>query len=158
MQIIEKEHLLSYGKYENLATLPVSSTHKVTAIGFVSHYGTQRLVIKIGDTFYQAGQDLESNVAKLKQNCTVKIEKVRINRSARSKYAICSIYEPGDWTAHVDYAKTLILARRDGSTCVVDVKTVDIKGIKRKLLLTDNGSVYKLKKSKLEDSVQPGFL
>ena len=58
----------------------------------------------------------------------------------------------------MDYEKTPILAKRDGSTCVLDVKSVEVKGAKRKLLLTDNGTVYKLKKSKLEDNVMPGFL
>ena len=51
-----------------------------------------------------------------------------------------------------------MLGKFDGSTCVVDVKSVDVKGVKRKLLLTDSGIVYKLKKSKLENSVKPGFL
>ena len=78
--------------------------------------------------------------------------------STHSKYAVCTIYEPQDWTAFVDYGKTIILGKLDGSTCVVDVKAIDVKGVKRKLLLTDKGQVYKLKKSKLEDSVKPGFL
>ena len=51
-----------------------------------------------------------------------------------------------------------MLINRDGSTCVVDVKAIDVKGKKRKVLLTDQGTVYKLKRSKLEDSVQPGYL
>ena len=58
----------------------------------------------------------------------------------------------------VDYGKTPMLANHDGSTCVVDVKWIDGKGKKRKLLLTDEGVVYKLKKSKLEDTVKPGYL
>ena len=51
-----------------------------------------------------------------------------------------------------------MLTNHDGSTCVVDVKSIDVKGKKRKLLLTDEGVVYKLKRSKLEDNVKPGFL
>ena len=58
----------------------------------------------------------------------------------------------------MDFAKTPMLINRDGSTCVVDVKSVEVKGKKRKLLLTDKGLVYKLKKSKLEDTITPGFL
>ena len=88
----------------------------------------------------------------------IRIDKQRVTRSSRARVAVCTIYEPDDWTVHVDYAKTPILRHQDGSTCVVDVKTVDVKGTKRKLLLTNEGTVYKLKKSKLEDTVQPGFL
>ena len=46
----------------------------------------------------------------------------------------------------------------DGSTCVVDVRCMEISGKKRKLLLTSDGDVYKLKKSKLEETIKPGFV
>ena len=88
--------------------------------------------------------------------CSIKIEKIRVNRDRHVKYAICSIYENGDWTAVTNYSKTPILSRFNGSTNVVDVRTVNVKGIKRKLLLTDTGEIYKLKKSKLEERLKPG--
>ena len=58
----------------------------------------------------------------------------------------------------VDYTKTPMLSKFDGKTCIVDVRSVDVKGTKRKLLITNAGDVYKLKKSKLEETVTPGFL
>jgi hypothetical protein len=39
---------------------------------------------------------------------------------------------------------------------VLDVKPVEHKGQKRKLVLTENGTVYKVKRSKLEDNVKAG--
>ena len=72
--------------------------------------------------------------------------------------SFCAVYEKGDWTAMVDYPKTTMLSVFDGSTCVVDVKIIDVKGTKRKLLLTNTGDVYKLKKSKLEETITPGFI
>ncbi len=39
---------------------------------------------------------------------------------------------------------------------VLDVKSVENKEHKRKLLLTEDGTVYKVKRSKLEDNVKPG--
>ena len=52
-----------------------------------------------------------------------------------------------------------MLSNQDGSTCIVDdVRSVDVKSINRKLLLTDKGDVYKLKKSKLETTIKPGFI
>ena len=56
----------------------------------------------------------------------------------------------------VDYSKTPILSKFDGSTDVIDVRTVEMKGVKRKLLLTNPGEIYKLKKSKLEESLRSG--
>ena len=141
-----------------MATLSVGTAHIVSAIGQATSYGGERLVVKIGDTFYQAGKDLEEKITTLQCDCIVKIEKIRVNQSRHVKYAICSVYEAGDWTAYVDYASTKILAIHDGSTCVVDVKSIDVKGKKRKLLLSDEGQVFKLKKSKLEDTIQPGYL
>ena len=55
-----------------------------------------------------------------------------------------------------DYSKTPMLSTFDGSTSVVDVRTVDVKGTKRKLLLTNTGDIYKLKKSKLEEGLKLG--
>ena len=39
---------------------------------------------------------------------------------------------------------------------VLDVKPVEHKGQKRKLVLTEDGNVYKVKRSKLEDNVKAG--
>ena len=155
---ISRENLLPYRDYENLIVFPIGSVQKVDAIGYITHYGTARLVVKIGDKIYQAGQDLEGKVEQLNKDCSVKIEKTRVNQTRHIKYAICSIYEKGDWTAIVDYKKTDMLSRFDGSTCIVDVRSIDVKGAKRKLLLTNNGTVYKLKKSKLEETIKPGFV
>jgi len=39
---------------------------------------------------------------------------------------------------------------------VLDAKSVEHKGHKRKLLLTEDGTVYKVKRSKLENNVEAG--
>ena len=51
-----------------------------------------------------------------------------------------------------------MLNKFDGGTCVVDVRSVEVNDIKWKLLLTNDGDVYKLKKSKLEETIKPGFI
>ena len=158
IEVIKSSNLLRYIEYENLSFFSVGSVHKISAIGYAASYGRKRLVVKTGDRYYQAGEQVESKAALLKKDSILKVEKIRLSTSTHTKYAVCNFYEPGDWTAHVDYTKTPILRRQDGGTCIVDVKTVDVKGTKRKLLLTNEGNVYKLKKSKLEDNVQPGFL
>ena len=70
----------------------------------------------------------------------------------------CSIIQSGQWHKLVNYSKTPLLTTQDGSTCVIDVQTIEHKGQKRKLLLTDNGQVFKLKKSRFEETVKPGFV
>ncbi len=132
--------------------------YNIEAIGNILHYGTSRLVVKIDGEIYQAGQDLEEKVDQLSYGCSIKIEKVRVNRAERIKFAIFSIYEKGDWTSVVAYKEAPMLKKFDGSTCIVDVRSVEVSGVKRKLLLTNDGDVYKLKKSKLEETIKPGFV
>ena len=81
------------------------------------------------------------------------------------KYAVCSVFEMGDWTASVEYENVPIFPKNkmDGETCVLDIRTVEAKGQKRKLLLTqredgDPQIIYKLKKSKLEENIKVGFI
>lgn len=132
--------------------------HKIEGIGYVSHCGTDRLVVKLPNATYQAGEDLELKVNELKNNCYIKIIKIRTNIKRRIKFAESTIYPSEDyWTALVDYAKVPIFSKFDGKTCIVDVKTVEYKNQKRKLLLTDQNGVFKLKKSKLEEEILPGF-
>ena len=52
----------------------MGSTHKASAIGHATSYVTARLVVKIGDTFFQAGKDVEVNIARLKPDCIIKIK------------------------------------------------------------------------------------
>ena len=161
--LIPRENLLSYHEYPNLATLPIESVHNVVGYGFINYYGRDRLFVSLDGKIYQAGENLEKNVEQLKDICKIKIEKTRTNTSTKQKYAVCIIYEKNDWTALLDYAKLKILPKdkMDGETCIMDVRTVNVRGKKRTLLLTDRGDgpiVYKLKKSKLEDNIKVGFI
>ena len=72
---------------------------------------------------------------------------------------MCSVYEKGDWTVWVDYNKVQMLPKMRMDRCVLDVRDVEVRGQKRKLILTDNGDgpvIYKFKKSKLEENVEVG--
>ena len=129
------------------------------------HYGTERLVVSVDGKIFQGGDDLEEKVVHLKNIYKIKIEKLRTNVNTRKKYAVCSVFEMGDWTASVKYENVPIFPKNkmDGETCVLDIRTVEAKGQKRKLLLTqredgDPQIIYKLKKSKLEENIKVGFI
>ena len=70
------------------------------------------------------------------------------------------MYEKGDWTAYLDYNKVPILYQHDfdGETCILDVRTLYVKGQKRKLLLTDRGDGPKVYKLELEENIKVGFI
>ena len=56
--VLTREEMVPYMR--NLAELPLGSTHTVTAIGYIDHYGQQKLVVKLEDGIsYQAGEHLE---------------------------------------------------------------------------------------------------
>ena len=50
-----------------------------------------------------------------------------------------------------------MMSAKNKDAKVLDVKTVAHNSQKRKLVLLEDGNVYKIKKSKLEDHVSPGI-
>ena len=58
----------------------------------------------------------------------------------------------------LDYEKVPLLPpkKKSGVLKVLDVKPVEYKGVKRKLLLAEDGTVYKVKRSRMENNVEPG--
>ena len=157
--VLAREEMVPYKHMQNLAELPLGSTHTVVAVGHIEHYGQQKLVVKLGDgILYQAGENLEQQKEQLKNGCNIIINKARVNNSTKRKFAICKIVERGDWVGVVDYEKVPLLPvnKKRNAVKVLDVKSVEHKGVKRKLLLAEDGTVYKVKCSKLENNVEAG--
>lgn len=148
-----RNELLHYKDYDNLTKKPIDSLLKVDAIGWIYHYGKDRLVVKIDGQFFQAGLDLEDKVANIAKSCYIRIKKLRVDVNTRQKYAICDIILDSEWHKMLKYTQAKMLSSPDGSLNVVDVKIVTEKGKKRKLLLSKDGTVYRLKKSKLEEAI-----
>ena len=65
--------------------------------------------------------------------------------------------QQGDWSGLVYYKQVPMLSSKNKDAKVLDVKTVTHNSQKRKLVLLEDGNVYKIKKSKLEDNVKPGL-
>ena len=133
--VLAREEMVPYKHMQNLAELPLGSTHTVVAV-----------------------ENLEQQKEQLKNGCNIIINKVRVNNSTKRKFAICKIVQRGDWAGVVDYEKVPLLPanKKRNSVKVLDVKSVEHKGQKRKLLLTVDGTVYKVKRSKLENNVEAG--
>ena len=146
-----------YKTLNNLTELPIGSIHKVTAIGYAKHCGTDKLVVQLEDgTLYQAGEFLERTKEDLLSDCKIIIEKYRVDSSKR-KFVMCKIVQQGDWSGLVDYKQVPMLSSKNKYAKVLDVKTVTNNSQKRKLVLLEDGNIYKIKKSKLEGNVKPGL-
>ena len=63
----------------------------------------------------------------------------------------------GCWSGLVYYKQVPMLSAENKDAKVLDVKTVRHNFQKRKLVLLEDGNVYKIKKSKLEDNVKPAL-
>ena len=129
------------------------------AIGHIEHYGQQKLVVKLDDgILYQAGDNLEQQKEQLKNGCNIIINKIRVNNSTKRKFSICKIVQRGDWAGVVDYEKVPLLPtnKKRNAVKVLDVKSVEHKGQKRKFLLAEDGKVYKVKRSRMENNVEAG--
>ena len=147
-----------YKALNNLTELPVGSVHAVTGIGYAKHYGQDKLVLQLDNCMtYQAGEFLEACKNRLLIGCKIIIEKLRLDK-ARRKSTICKIVQKCDWSGYVDYKPVPMLSSKNKDTKVLDVKTVTHNSQKRKLVFLEDGNVYKVKKSKLEDHVSPGLI
>ena len=157
LPVMAREEMVPYKHMRNLAELPLGSTHTVTAIGYINHYG-QKLVIKLEDgTSYQAGEHLERQKERLTEMCKIVISKTKLSQT-RKKFAVCKIVQHGDWAGVLDYDEVPLLPakKKRSALKVLDVKPVEHKGQKRKLLLAEGGTVYKVKRSKMENNVKAG--
>ena len=155
--VLTREEMVPYKHVRNLAELPLGSTHTVTAIGYIEHYGQQKLVVKLGDgILYQAGENLERQKEQLTEMCKIVISKTKLSQT-RKKFAICKIVQHGDWAGVLDYDEVPLLPakKKRSALKVLDVKPVEHKGVKRKLLLAE-GTVYKVKRSRMENNVEAG--
>ena len=142
--VLAREEMVPYKHMQNLAGLPLGSTHIVVAIGHIEHYGQQKLVFKLDDgILYKAGDNLEQQKKLLKNGCNIIINKVRVNNSTKRKFAICKIVQRGDWAGVVEYEKVLLLPenKKRNVVKVLDVKSVEHKGQKCKLLLAEDETV-----------------
>ena len=156
--VLAREEMVPYKHVRNLAELPLGSTHTVTAIGYIEHYGQQKLVVKLGDgILYQAGENLERQKEQLTETCKIVISKTKLSQT-RKKFAICKIVQHGDWAGVLDYDEVPLLPakKKRSALKVLDVKPVEHKGVKRKLLLAEDGTVYKVKRSRMENNVEAG--
>ena len=113
-----------YKTFNNLTELPIGNIHKVTAIEYAQHYGTDKLVVQLEDcTLYQAGEFLEKTKEDLLSDCKIIIEKCRVDWSNR-KFVMCKIVQQGDWSCLVDYTQVPMLSSKNNDAKVLDVKTV----------------------------------
>jgi hypothetical protein len=88
---------------KNLAELPLGSTYILVAIGYVVHYGQERLVVKLADgTIYQAGDNLEEQKEQLTAECKIIVSETKLS-STRRKFAICKVVQRGGWAGILDY-------------------------------------------------------
>ena len=157
--VLVREEMVPYKHMRNLAELPLGSTHTVTAIGYIDHCGQEKLIVKLDDgTTYQAGDNLEQQKEQLRNDCKIVISETKLSPT-RKKFAICKVVRKGDWTGLVDNKKMPLLPankKRGFLKVLDDVKSVEHKGQKRKLLLAEDGTVYKVKRAKMENSVEAG--
>ena len=77
--IIPREQFLNFREYPNLTYLTVGGVYNIDGWGYISHYGTERLVVSADGKIFQGGDDLEEKFVQLKYMSKIKIEKLRTN-------------------------------------------------------------------------------
>ena len=80
------------------------------------------------------------------------------NNSTKRRFAVCKIVQKGGWIGIVDYDKIPLLPANNNVTCsrCWMFSQWNIKHSNEKPLPTEDGKVYKIKRSKLKTIVQSG--
>ncbi|CAB4013170.1 Hypothetical predicted protein [Paramuricea clavata] len=100
LPILTREEMVPYKHMRNLAELSLGSTHTLVAIGYIEHYGQEKLVVKLSyGILYQAGDNLEGQKEQLLDDCRVIITKIRVNHSTKRKFAV-SLGGPSNGKTH----------------------------------------------------------
>ena len=134
-----------YKALNNLAELPIGSVHAVSGIGYAKHYGKDKLVIQLDNgVSYQAGEFVKACKDRLLDGCKIIIENLEWIKQGE-KSALCKIVQKGDWSGLVDYKQDPMLSSKNKDAKMLDVKTVTHNYQKRKLVLLEDGNVYKIK-------------
>lgn len=70
--------MVPFKHFPSLSELPVGTCREIIASGYASHYGQNRLVVKLADdNLYQAGEYLEECKDALFSGCKIVIEKIK---------------------------------------------------------------------------------
>ncbi len=157
-EIYERDILPNIRDHATLATLPTGTVFTVLGKAHRQKYGRSWLLVKLdNDTVYLAGDNLEGKEEQMTKTCQIKIVKKRtLNSRSNRRIAICDIAKPGDWASLVDLKSAQVLppSNKRSKVRVIDVQTREERGCKRKLILTEDGQIYKLKKSRVEAAVK----
>ncbi len=155
LHVLTREEQPLYSSIADLHSC-IGTTKDVIAYGQQKFRGKLHGIVKFLDgTLYRAGIDLESKSNLLSKGSKVRVLKKRIDQNTRKPYAVVEIIEAGDWSC-CNY-KDLPFVNTVNNGLVVSVKEITVKSAKRKIALLDNGKVYKCKRSKLENSMHPGY-
>ena len=158
LPMIPKNELPLFHNIPELSVLTKNSVHTLKRAHIFNYYGQERLLVELDDgNVYVAGHDLEEKEEQLHLDCKIILQKHRVCRSKRRKYYVCKVVKKGDWVGLVNYTETPMLQQKKIENIrVVDVGYTEHKGIKRKIIMTEDGTVFRVKKSKIGDEIRPG--
>ena len=158
--MIPENELPLYHDIQELTVLPMKSVHTLKRVHFFNFYCQERLLVELADgNLYVAGQDLEEKEEQLHLDCKIILQKHKLSTSNRRRYYVCKVVKKGDWVGLVNYEETPMLQQKkkeNERTRVRDVGYTEHKGSKRKLIMTEDGSVFRVKKSKMGNDIRPG--
>ena len=160
LPMIPENELPLYNDIPELIVLPKKSVHTLKRVHMFNFYCQERLLVELADgNLYVAGKDLEEKEEQLHLDCKIILQKHKLSASNRRRYYVCKVVKKGDWVGLVNYEETPMLQQKkkeNERTRVRDVGYTEHKGSKRKLIMTEDGSVFRVKKSKMGNDIRPG--
>ena len=90
-----------------LEELPPNSIHLLKSFGWTIHYKQSKLLVQIGEIFYQAGSHLESLYdGKWMDGTIILLCKCKTDRKNRKHYMECVVVGKGEWWKATNISKT----------------------------------------------------
>ena len=107
LEEILEESLPVYKSCLGLEELPPNSIHLLKSFGWTIHYKQRKLLVQIGDIFYQAGSHLESLYdGKWMDGTIILLCKCKTDRKNRKHYMECVVVGKGEWWKATNISKT----------------------------------------------------
>ena len=147
--------------FPDLAILPKGSLQKVETVAKKKCVGKEIFLVTLKDGKTYKCQNLKSDSSNLKPGSTLVIQNIVQDKKTKKKSAICICATSDDWAALVKYDDLEVYQTKGilvDMVRVFDIAWKEHKGIQRKIVLTEKGDVFRLRKSKLESYVRPGWM
>lgn len=148
--------------FPDISSLPKEKIHVIKSVDQKESDGEEKILITLMDgKTYELCDNLKPDIADWKPGSQFIIEKKGTDKRTKKTYVKCRTAAEGDWAGLLKYSEIALYTKK--RIFLYFVRVIDIaykihKRKKRKIVLTENGDVYRFFPCKFESNVRPGWM